>query len=471
MALLNSDLNASAVKVALTGAQRLWFIGIGGVHMASLARLARARGFAVAGSDRVGSARVESLRRDGIPVFVGHDAAHVVDFDAVIYTLALAPDNPEYCAAQNLGLPLISRADFLGFLMADAPNRIGVAGSHGKSTVTAMLGAILTAAGRDPTVVCGAEMDGAGNALLQGNGADFVFEACEYERSFLSFSPTLALLLNVQHDHVDCFPTPECLQEAFAAYAALPGERGTVLYGAEDDVACEIANKSPATCASFGIAKGDCHAAELCFSGGFAHFIPVYHGIRGSRIALRVPGRHNVANALAAYAAARLAGVDAVTASTALSAFSGAARRMEYRGLLCGARVFDDYAHHPTEIAAALSAAREMLGDGGRLFAVFQSHTYTRTARFWDEICTALGAADRVLIADIYAAREMPIAGVDAPTLAASIGAHAAYVDGFSDIAHALTNELSAGDLLLVMGAGDIDLLFREFSGKHFTME
>ncbi|MBQ3483155.1 MAG: UDP-N-acetylmuramate--L-alanine ligase [Clostridia bacterium] len=471
MALSNSGLDAAAVAAALSGKKRLWFIGIGGVHMASLARLARARGFAVAGSDRVGGARVEGLRREGITVFVGHDAAHMVDFDAVIYTLALSPDNPEYCAARNLGLPAISRADFLGYLMEGAPRRIGVAGSHGKSTVTAMLGAIFTAAGRDPTVVCGAEMDADGSALLLGNGPDFIFEACEYKDSFLSFTPTLALVLNVQHDHADYFPTPQSLYRSFAAFAALPGAGGTVLYNADDPVACEIAAKSPATAVSFGIERGDCHAAELCLSGGFAQFIPVYHGIRGSAITLRIPGRHNVANALAAYAAARLSGVDAVSASSALSGFSGAARRMEYRGLLHGARVFDDYAHHPTEIAAALTTAREMLGNGGRLFAVFQSHTYTRTAHFWNEICAALRLADRVLITNIYAAREAPIEGVTAAALAADVGAQASYVGGLSAIADTLTHELAAGDLLLVMGAGDIDLLFREFSGKHFTIE
>ena len=470
MSLPNSRFGAAGVAAALSGAKKLWFIGIGGVHMASLARLSLARGFSVSGSDRVRSARTEELRHIGVTVQIGHDATGVVDADAIIYTLAISPDDPEYRAACALGIPCISRAEFLGFLMRKYPVRIGVAGSHGKSTVTAMLGEIFMRAGRSPTVVCGAEMP-CGEALLIGNGTDFIFEACEYEDSFLCFSPTLAIVLNVQHDHVDYFPTPDALQASFSRFCALPGEGGAVLFGAQDATAARIAASAPATTVGFGAEQGDCHAAQLTLTRGFADFYPVFRGETGPRITLRVPGAHNAENALAAFAAARLSGIDAATACAALCEFRGAARRMEYRGMLCGARVFDDYAHHPTEIAAAIAAARTLLGHGGRLRAVFQSHTYSRTARFFEEICTALRAADRVLVADIYAAREEPIAGITAEALARGIGAHADFVGDFSDIAKRLLQELAPGDLLLVMGAGDVDLLFREFSPKHFTID
>ncbi len=469
MALPNTHFGAKKIAALLAGKRRLWFIGIGGVHMSVMAEMAAARGYTVAGSDRAAGTGTERLGRRGIRVCFGHRAERVVGADAVIYTLALSADNPEYVAALHLGIPVISRADFLSFLMKDHENRIGVSGCHGKSTVTAMLAEIFALAGRAPTVFCGAPLRHP-CAAETGGGRDCIFEACEYKDSFLCFAPTLSVILNLGWDHVDYFTSSEQVKSSFSAFAALPGESGTVLVNAEDAEALSCARQSPAQCVSFGIDVGDFHARDVRFDDGRASFIPVLpDGSTMGRIALRVVGRHNLANAMAALAAASLCGVPRGSTVTALCGFRGAGRRMEYRGMVRGARLFDDYAHHPDEITATLTAARQMAGSG-RLFAVFQSHTYSRTAAFFAEICAALRLADRVMIADIYAARETDRLGMSAEVLAAGVGERASAEGSFRAIADALVRELAPGDLAVVMGAGDIDRLFGEFSGKHFTL-
>lgn len=469
MALPNTDHNVTKIADTLREKKKLWFIGIGGVHMATMALFASKKGYTVAGSDRTAGEGTARLAAAGIPVYFGHDAARVVDADAVIYTLAISPDNPEYTAAKRLGLPLFSRADFLAFLMRDHALRIGVAGSHGKSTVTAMLAEIFAVAGRAPTVFCGAPLRGV--VPSTGKGDEVIFEACEYEDSFLRFSPTLAVILNVGLDHVDYFSSLDAIKASFSRYAALPGRGGTVLCNAEDAAALSCVQNSDARICTFGVEKGDYHASELCFDEGKGRFIPVLPGGRRlDEVALRVVGRHNVANALAAIAVSDLCGVPDRAIRTGLSAFRGAGRRMEYRGMLRGARLFDDYAHHPVEIAATLSAARQMLCGKGRLFAVFQSHTYSRTAAFFDEICDALRQADRVLVAQIYAARETDCLSMSAAALASGIGACASAPGDLPAIAAVLSRELEAGDLCVVMGAGDIDRLFAEIFAKRFTL-
>ena len=469
MSLQNTSEGVAKIAAALSGKKALWFIGIGGVHMSAMALFAAKKGYAVAGSDRAAGEGTARLLAAGIPVCFGHDAARVAAADAVIYTLAISLDNPEYKAAKRLGLPLFSRADFLAFLMRDHPVRIGVAGSHGKSTVTAMLAEIFAAAGRAPAVFCGAPLRHSDSFV--GSGEEVIFEACEYQDSFLRFSPTLAVILNVGHDHVDYFPSLDAVRASFSRYAALPGKKGTVLCNAEDAVALSCVQNSDARICTFGVETGDYHASELRFDGGMGRFIPVLpDGRTGGEIALRVVGRHNVANAMAAFAVSHLCGVPEGEITTGLCAFRGAGRRMEYRGMLRGARLFDDYAHHPDEIAACIAAARQMLGNTGRLFVVFQSHTYSRTAAFFDAICKALRQADRVLVADIYAARESDTLGMSAAVLADGIGAIASAPGELSAIAAALRRELAAGDLCVVMGAGDIDRLFAEIFTKPFTL-
>lgn len=466
MSLANTHHTPSEIAACLANKKRLWFIGIGGVQMCALALLSRTRGFFVAGSDCAESEHTATLRRAGVAVYPQHAAAHVADFDAVVYTLAISPENPEYLTAQRLGLPLFSRADYLGYLIAGYERRVGVAGSHGKSTVTAMLGEIFYGAGRAPNVICGARMRRFGAPFTVGVGSDCIYEACEYGNSFLLLPPTLALILNAELDHVDFFENKAELLRSFAAFAA-NAEAVVVPY---EDETLRAALPSHVRQVTFGTAReADYRAEALTQSGGMGSFdLATPKGTVG-HVTLGVPGLHNVKNAVAAAAAAHASGVASADILVGLAAFRGAARRMEYRGIFCGARVFDDYAHHPTEIAASLATARE-LGTGGRLFVLFQSHTYSRTAAFFDEITAALRAADRIFIADIYPARETDTLGMSASGLAAGVGESATYAGGLSDTAAALARELQPNDLLVVMGAGDIDRIFAQFSKKHFTL-
>lgn len=473
MGLVNTHLGPQGIAALLEGKERLWFSGIGGVHMASLALMSRERGFTVGGSDASEGESVLRLRRAGIPVCVGHSAAHVenANADAVIYTLALSPDNPEYVAAREAGIPLVSRADYLGYITSAFPHRIGVAGSHGKSTVTAMLAEVFMAAGRSPTVFCGADLPRLGSPVVLGRGEDVIFEACEYQRSFLSLSPTVALLLNAEWDHVDTYPTREETLEAFGDFAALTGAFGRVVYNGEDEGLARILAGKPRNAFSFGLTAGDCHARDLFFEEGMGCFTLVLGKEECGRVRLSVPGEHNVKNALAAALGAALSFVPPKAICAGLSAFRGAARRMEYKGTLCGAALYDDYAHHPTEIAASLRTARTLVGGGGRLFLIFQSHTYSRTAAFFFEICEALALADRVLVADIYPARERDTLGMSGEVLARGVGEKARYVGGVAEMAGALVSELRRGDVAVVMGAGDIDRIFAQFSAKDFTIK
>ncbi len=467
MSVRNTRAGVAAIAAALSGAKRLWFIGIGGVHMASLALFAAKR-FSVAGSDTARGEGTARLRAMGIPVTIGHNPAAACAADAVIFTLAISPEDEEYLAARQAGVPCFSRADFLGFLMADYPTRIGVAGSHGKSTVTAMIAEILLSAGRSPTVFCGAAVRSIGSPFTAGCGREVLFEACEYEDSFLCFSPTLAILLNAELDHTDYFASESAIDRSFAAFGALPGASGTLLYSADDAGAVRCSAQSPARRVSFGTA-GDYRIEAPVIRNGCGAFVLRTPTGGALPLSLRVPGMHNVQNAAAAAAAADLLGVPFGVIAAALGAFRGASRRMEFRGVFFGARFYDDYAHHPTEIRASLHTARTLLGRGGRLYCVFQSHTYSRTAAFFKEFCAALRLADRVIVTDIYPARETDTKGMSGALLAAGVGNGAVYANSLGAAVALLGRELAPLDLVVVMGAGDVNRIFAEFGEKGFT--
>lgn len=469
MSLQNTRKSGAELGRLLAAARRFFFIGIGGIHMSSLARWALAQGFSVSGSDRTASPLTDALAAEGIRVYIGHDATHIEGADAVIYTLAIEGENPEYKQALAAGIPCLSRADFLGWLMLRYPVRIGVSGAHGKSTVTAMLAEIFSAAGRSPTVFCGAPMPPDGSPLRLGRGEVCIFEACEYGNSFLCFSPTLAVVLNIAHDHADFFPSLEAVEASFSRFAASVGATGAVLFNADDANSHAALGGLAVSRHTFGVG-GEYRAENIEMAGGFPCFDLIANGRPLGRIALQVLGRHNLQNALAAAGAAHLAGILDEAIVRGLCGFRGAARRLTLRGRWQGARVFEDYAHHPDEIAAALTALRESMVGQGRLFVVFQSHTYSRTKAFLSEIAAALRLADRVLVADIYPARERDTLGMSAAVIAAAVGACASAEGSFAAITDTLARELAAGDLLAVMGAGDIDGIFGRFSEKGFTI-
>lgn len=456
MALENTHYGHARIGEMLKGCHSIFFIGIGGISMSSLAQISLSLGYTVGGSDRSENAQTLHLKEKGIPVFGSHDAKNIEDFDAVVYTVAIGADNPEYLAARAAGKPLLSRADYLGYLMVSYRHRIGVAGMHGKSSCTAMCAQIFLSA-TDATVLCGAELPllGGSTCCIGGEQEHFVFEACEYMDSFLDFNPTLAVVLNMGMDHPDYFKSLEQVHASFLAYARRTGKGGTVLYNADDAESVLALREFEGRHVTFGIEKeADYSARNICHKNGVTSF-EFWGGEEClCNIRLHVFGLHNVYNALAAAAAASLCGISPDLIVKSLGEFVGAKRRMERKGILNGAVVYDDYGHHPVEINATLSGAREM--GYNRILCAYQPHTYSRTAKLFDEFVQAFGSADRVYFADIYAAREQNVFGISSADLAKRIGTAAEYCGSFEQVARALKRDAKEGDLVIVMGAGDI---------------
>lgn len=461
MAIENTHFGTVAIGQALRDCKSVFFIGIGGISMSALAQLTAHAGFLVGGSDRTESALTRSLEEQGIRVFLGHDAAHIDAYDAVVYTVAIGVDNPEYLAARESGKLLVSRADYLGYLMSTFRTRVGIAGMHGKSSCTAMCASIFLCGG-DPTILCGAELPALGNSTCRiGNAKEhFVFEACEYMDSFLDFNPTLAVILNVGMDHVDYFHSMEQIRTSFLRYAQRTGEGGRVLYNADDAESVLAMKPFEGRHVTFGLdSPADFTARNITHHRGVTSFDFCRDTQALCRLSMRVTGRHNVYNALAAASAATLCGLSPETISAGLSRFTGARRRMEYKGRLpSGAVVYDDYGHHPDEIKATLKGAREL--GYRRVLCAYQPHTYSRTAGLLEEFSTSFGDADRVYFADIYAAREKNVFGVTSKTLADRVGASAVYCGSFASVAETIQRETRADDLVIVMGAGDIFKVF-----------
>ena len=458
MSVSNTHYGAARIADILSGASSLYFIGIGGLNMSSLAHISHIRGFRVGGSDQMQTALTDRLTDAGIEIFYSHEASHIEGYDAIVYTVAIAPDNPEYTAALARGIPC-SRADFLGYIMTGYRNRVGVSGMHGKSTCTSMCALSFMHAGGDPTVLSGATLAEMGGAYRIGCEDHFIFEACEYMDSFLDFNPNIAIILNIELDHVDYFKSITQVRRSFSDYAAITGTDGyAVVNGDDDNVRLAMAGYA-GTLVTFGLSEGcDYTAYNIEYVSGMASFDVYFRGEYAAHINLSVPGRHNVYNALAAFAAAMICGLDPDTVAEGLSHYLGAGRRMEYKGKWNEVDVYDDYAHHPTEIAVTLGGFRDM--GFGRLFCIYQPHTYSRTAALWDDFVSALSTGDRVLMVDIYAAREKDTLGVSSSLLAQAIGDKADYCASFDDAIAILSAEAQPGDAIIVMGAGTVYRIF-----------
>lgn len=468
---------ASFVNASESGS--VFFIGVGGVMMSSLALLTARRGLRVAGSDRTRTAVTESLEAAGVTLFYAHDASNLPpDCRLVVYTVAILPDNPEYVAAGERGIPCVSRADYLGWLMTGYEARIGVAGMHGKSTCTSMCAQIFMDAERDPTVLIGADYAPMGGAYRIGGEQDFLFEACEYMDSFLDFHPTVAVLLNAEWEHVDYFKSMEQILDSFTRFASLTGKDGVTVVNADDAPLTGAARRSLAEggtgrVLTFGIkdTSADAYAENVHYERGLPVFTLHLRGEEPQTVKLSVPGLHQVYNALAAAAAAAVCGVPLSVTVDALLRFKGAGRRMEYRGDVNGAPVYDDYGHHPTEVRATLTGAAALTGthdDGtpGELICVFQPHTYSRTAALYDQFLTAFAPASVTCLINIYAARETNTMGVSSKQLAADLGAHGRYCPAPRDAAEAVRSLAAPGDVVVIMGAGDVVKVTAELFGK-----
>ena len=456
MSVQNTCMGKEKAAALLKESKRVALIGAGGVGMYSVARALLGMGKTVVGSDRQKNDLFSDLVRRGARLYVGECPPGLEDCDLLVYTSALSPDSPALAIARQAGIPLMSRGDALAGVTAGHSPGIAIAGMHGKSTVTAMIGHIFARADKCPAVACGALMVPEDSPFLEGGGPA-VYEACEYMRSFLSFAPDLAVVLNIDHDHTDCYPKIEDAEAAFSVF--LSQSRRAVIPLADERVK-RAAAACPGSVVTFSAAsqKADCSADNLRFLHGRYAFDLLWQREKVGEVNIRLPGRYNVENALAAAAAALSFDIPAETVCAALSDEKGVKRRMEYRGSYQKTAFYDDYAHHPAEIAASLGAAREL--SPGRLICVFQSHTYTRTAAHLQEIAEALDRADVVFVADIYPARETDTLGMSADLLCRQIGPKATAPGDIDAIRRALLAILTPGDTVVIMGAGDIDRIF-----------
>jgi UDP-N-acetylmuramate--alanine ligase len=424
--------------------RRLHFIGIGGAGMSGLALVARSLGAQVTGSDRASSSYSERLRSVGIEPMIGHAAGGVPEGAEVVVSNAISEDNPELAAARAAGSRVLHRGDLLGEVSRLKPT-IAIAGTHGKTTTTSMAAHVLVETGRSPSYLIGGELRSTGTNAAWGEGEWLVVEADESDRSFLKLAPALAIVTNVELDHHSTYRSTLDIEQAFAEFIA----------GAERTAAW-VEVDLPGVDETFGIESGSFAARRL--EG------PRFH-VDGVEVTLQVPGRHNVLNALAALVACRAAGVSVAEAAPALATFSGAKRRFEWRGRTAtGAEVYDDYAHHPTEVRATLEAARTITP--GRVIACFQPHLYTRTAMLARQFGEALALADVVCVLDVYPARERAedhpgVTGwlVAAAAASAARGRRVCWTPGMDDAERLLRSILVEGDLLLTLGAGDVDTL------------
>ncbi len=429
-------------------------VGIGGVSMSPLAEVFRLRGLRVRGSDMKESEATEKLRADGIPVFLGQKAENLAGADFVVRTAAARDDNPEIAAARQQGIPVFERTQAWGAIMRDYPCGVCVAGTHGKTTTTSMLTHILMEAGKDPTVMIGGTLPLLGSGYRVGNGGTILLEACEYYDSFLSFSPTLAVILNVDNDHLDYFGSLENIKKSFRAFALrTPEDGGVVISCADDENTVDALRGLERERRTFGFSEAADMRPEQLTEGRVSEFDAVFRGKLWAHITLSVSGRHNVLNALAACAAAQALGLDPETAARGLASFHGAGRRVEFKGRYRGADIYDDYAHHPSEFRALMDAVSKM--GYRRIVAAFQPHTYSRLKNLFEDFVQVLSLPDRLYLAEVYAAREKDVFGVSSRDLAARIPG-SVYCADFDALEQALRDELREGDMLLTVGAGDI---------------
>lgn len=437
----------------IASGRRAHLVGIGGVSMSPLAEVLHGAGMVITGSDMRESPAVEHLRSLGIPVAVGHRAENLGDAELVIRTAAVHDGNPEIAAAHDKGIPVFERAQAWGAIMRGYQHALCISGTHGKTTTTSMCTHIIMAAGLDPTVMIGGTLPLLGAGHRVGKGDTIILESCEYCNSFLSFFPTIAVILNIEADHLDFFKDLEDVERSFRRFADLVPEGGRVIANRDDanTMATLAGETRPVT--TFGLEEGDIHAAGLRWDKGLPSFDVIYQREVYAHVSLKVPGLHNVKNALAAAASAIALGVPGAAVEQGLAQFRGAGRRFEHKGSFHGAEIYDDYAHHPGELEALLDTARSLGYE--RVICAFQPHTYTRTAALFDDFVKVLKKPDITLLAEIFAAREDNESGISSRDLAEKIPG-ARYCATLREVTQTLRELARPGDLILTVGAGDI---------------
>ncbi len=450
------------------------FVGIGGISMSGLAEILLDKGYSVSGSDSKSSPVTERLETLGANITYGHNAENITDdISYLVYTAAVKADNPELMAAKEKGITVMSRAVLLGQIMSKYPTAVSVSGTHGKTTTTSMLSEILLEARYDPTILVGGILKSIHGNVRVGKSGYLVTEACEYTNSFHSFISTIEIILNIREDHMDFFKDIHDIRSSFKVFADKLDESGVLVINSEiddlnyftNDLKCRYVTFGPDknksefypenitynqfACASFDIMK-----QTACFENGVCRFT---NPVKTAHVDLKVPGEHNVLNALAAFAAADIMNVPPEAAAKGLNIYSGTDRRFQYKGEKNGVTIIDDYAHHPDEIRATLTAAANY--PHKKLWCVFQPHTYTRTKAFLTDFASSLSLADEVVLADIYPARETDNLGISSRTLCEEIqklGKSVHYLPSFEEIENFLLKNCINGDLLITMGAGDV---------------
>ncbi len=430
-------------------------VGIGGVSMSSLAEVLKGMGITVTGSDMNEGRNVDVLREHGFTVHIGHRAENIAeDVEFLVRTAAAHDDNPEIVAAHARGIPVFERTQAWGAISKDYQNALCIAGTHGKTTTTSMCTHINMAADRDPTVMIGGTLPLLHSGHRVGRGNTIIMEACEYYNSFLSFHPTIAVILNIEADHLDFFQDIEDIKRSFRAFAERVPEDGTVIVNLDDRNAMDAVRGLDRHIMTFGLSsEADVYAENISFLGENSRFDIVYHGKKYTDVTLHVPGMHNIKNALAAAAASICLGIRPTAVKYGLAGFNGAGRRFEFKGKFNGADVYDDYAHHPGELRALLDMVQTL--NYKRTVVVFQPHTYSRTAALFDDFVAQLRRPDVVLLAEIFAAREQNTIGISSADLAERIpGAN--FYASFEDLENALRSLAQPGDIILTVGAGDV---------------
>ncbi len=446
--------------------KNIHFIGIGGISMSGIAHILLYMGCNISGSDERVSSTTENLKEKGVKIYYGHHKENVNGADLVVHTAAVKDSNVEIATAKELGIPVIDRASLLGQIMRNYKYSIGVAGTHGKTTTTSMLSIIMQNARLDPTILLGGNLDAIGGNVRVGKSDYFLTEACEYVESFLKFYPNIAVITNIDKDHLDYYKDLDQIFDAFKKYASLVPKDGYLIGCSDNTLVKEILDNSNCNTISYGIYdKADLMAVDIEYDhDGCPSFNVVYNDKDLGRFMLNIQGEHNIYNSLAAICTSLALGIKRDTISKSLLEFSGTHRRFEVKGKTDkGFMVIDDYAHHPTEVEACLSAAKKYPHQ--RIWCVFQPHTYTRTEALLDEFSTAFGDADKVIIADIYAAREKDNGSIHSKDLARAIKDNEVdciYLPSFEEIKKYLIEHVNPDDVVITMGAGDISSLSDE---------
>lgn len=433
----------------LVPGRHVHLVGIGGVSMRPLGLVLKGMGMVVTGSDMSASVSTQELENQGIPVAIGHHAENIAGADCIIRTAAAHNDNPEIAAARAAGIPVFERAQAWGEIMKSYKNAICISGTHGKTTTTSMMTHILMEANLDPTVMIGGYLPLLHAGHRVGHGDTILLESCEYCDSFLNFFPTLAVILNVEADHLDYFKDLEDIQKSFHQFASL-ATFGVIANGDDPHT---VSAMQGIDYVSFGLGEQNrIHAANM--HPDWQHFDVICDGEYYCHLDMGVLGKHNALNALAAAAAAWMMGIPGEAVSHGLESFHGAGRRMEFKGKFQGADVYDDYAHHPDELSATVSAVRSAM-PGRRIVLAFQPHTYTRTKALFDDFVRELKKPDVVILSEIYAARERNTVGISSLDLAKQIPG-AVYCETLPEVTDQLRKIVQEGDVVITMGAGDI---------------